>query len=243
MPIQSDQESSGRLCSCGVLAIGACASCEAWICGEHGELVEDRFLCRTHATAQKAELRREAVAERQATERRAEDLRQDYIELLDELLDRFRRFMSKQRGSEFQPHRVYSLRDRRWRKSKGSVQVLHGKGWVIASVGRGSMLSTTYWLATDGTVLEQEASASVPKHHVGSAGSVVFEAGPDNLCGIGSFWQEAAAAESAARRAGYLLQHPDTASRAAIEAAYESFRASIEALRCQSSAEAESKSS
>jgi hypothetical protein len=45
------QEADGRtasapLCQCGMFAIGACAECEAFTCGVHGDLRQGRFLCR-----------------------------------------------------------------------------------------------------------------------------------------------------------------------------------------------------
>jgi hypothetical protein len=52
------------LCACGTLAIGRCANCGAWFCGDHSGLIEGRRLCAAHYK----ELERK-IKERQAAER------------------------------------------------------------------------------------------------------------------------------------------------------------------------------
>jgi hypothetical protein len=226
-----NREQQNRLCECGILAIGKCIECGAWLCGEHGELVSNRFLCPTHASEVKADQRREATAKVETTRERAEALRRPYIELLNELLDGYRRFMSAQRDKAFRPHEIYSRRDRKWRKSKGSVSVPHGRGWVAASVGPGSMSVTTYWLTTEGAILRQdEINLSVPEHMEGDPGSVLWRIGPQHITGIASYWQKADDAHRLACVVGQLLKEPKSTPWPAIKSSFDQFEASVSAL-------------
>ena len=51
-------------CKCRMFAVGTCAECGTYVCGNHGRLVDGRFLCQDHAAATE-----KAAADKQARER------------------------------------------------------------------------------------------------------------------------------------------------------------------------------
>ena len=232
MTLSSPEAEDRPLCDCGILAIGRCIECGTWLCGAHGELVNERFLCETHLEQLKAEQdrkaaerRQKAAEERQETQKRANVLRPRYIGLLNELLDGFRVHAGRSES-------ISTFRPRRWRQS--SRRIRHGQGWLVAWRGLGGRGGgvAKYWLTRDGTIIQMGGVPDgVPKLHEGDAGSVLLREVCGDLNNVSERWPDADNAVRAARISGNHFRNPGSAGWDRIQSAFDAFEAAVFSLR------------